>query len=245
MAFDDPTKSPSAADTKQFNKLEADLLQAEALYETVRTLVESAKASDLHTARLIVETADDAIRIFGNTNQDKKVQLRAWKATAEEVLPPATLKELKERAEAQLIARGYPRAPALRKTLLFVLGLGILISVSLGIYKEFWPHSEKPSAAETVAPRKPPDSISLTLPDGRTLRSIIKFLAQRDNYTAEFQPTCTENFLGTEVEGVSLTAASTVELIELLRLHLEDSRYLQTYQVTRKPEKGTYEISCK
>src|SRR5438105_3767313 len=63
----------------------------ERLYEEVKTLVESYEPLDLDKAKLLIEKADDAIKEFGNTNQERKVQLRKWKAQAELVLPPSTI----------------------------------------------------------------------------------------------------------------------------------------------------------
>jgi hypothetical protein len=92
---------------------------------------------------------------------------------------------------------------------------------------------------------KPPDSITVNLPAGLTLRSAIKFLAQIENFSADIKESCNGPFMETEVEGGPLMGKSTVELIELLRLHLKDSPARLSYQVTKIPEKGVYEISCK
>src|SRR5437588_10037234 len=77
------------------------------LYEKVRALMQS--TLDENNARIIAESADDAINEFGNTNQEKKVELRKWKAQAELVLPPSTIEELRKRAEGQLLKKSYPK----------------------------------------------------------------------------------------------------------------------------------------
>ena len=110
---------------------------ADELYQRVHTLIHNTKPLDRTTARLIVETVDDAIREFGNTNQEKKVELRKWKAEAEAVLPPRTIQELKERAEARLIEKSYPRQEWLRKLLIFVVGVVIIAAALAGVYKQF------------------------------------------------------------------------------------------------------------
>jgi len=237
---------PGALPTNPPAKIEASLSQAHQLYETVQNLVKSANPTDVHTARLIVETCDDAISEFGNTNQDKKLDLRKWKAEAEQILPPATLKDLKDRAEALVLAKGYPKSNRIRNILLYAIGAIILIGTLIGIYSMFArPGTKAPSEEKSSSNiSKPPDSISINLPDGLTLRTAIKFLAQIDNFTADFKPNCTNQFLDTEIEGGPLTGASTIEVIEILRLRLKNSDHTLNYRVEKKPEKGIYEISC-
>jgi hypothetical protein len=239
----DSTAASVAADYSTDGKS----LHAIELYERVKTLIQTTDPLDQQTARLIVETSDDAINEFGNTNQEKKLDLRNWKSEAEAVLPPLTIKELKERAEAQILAKGYPARNLPRRILLYVIGAGIMVAALVGIYKEFLEPSPKPLENVRSASNdgKPPDSISVNLPEGLTLRSAIKFIAQIDNFTADFKANCNNKLLETEVEGGPLTAASTIELIELLRLRLKNSRQTVAYQVEKKPEKGTYEISCR
>jgi|GEM_PF-3574462 len=236
----------SAYDSKHFTEPEPNLLHANELYEKVKSLVDEPNAADPATARLIVETADDAINEFGNTNQSKKLDLRKWKATAAEALPPGTFKEFGERGQGVLLARFYPKSNRARKVLLYLIGTAILISISVGIYTQFDRQGTKPPEKGGSVPteRKPADSVSVNLPEGLTLRRAIKFLAQIDNFTADFKPNCTNKFLETEVEGGPLTGASTVEIIELLRLRLKNTRSPPSYNVLRKPEKGIYEISC-
>jgi len=250
MALDDLTKSqrPEAMLPRdQTIDAGSKLVNANQLYEKVKALVQATNPLSAETARLIVETSDDAIEEFGNTNQDKKLELRAWKAEAEAVLPPLTIEELKDRAEAQILAKGYPTRKLPRKILLYVIGVGILGATLAGIYAGLFRQAPKPpeNVSGVSNNTKPPDSISVNLPDGLTLRRAIKFLAQIDNYTADFKANCNNKLLETEVEGGALMAASTVEMIELLRLRLKNPRQQATYQVEKKPEKGTYEISCR
>lgn len=226
---------------------DAKFLHAIELYERVKTLIQTTDPLDQQTARLVVETSDDAIEEFGNTNQDKKLELRKWKAEAEAVLPPLTIAELKDRAEAQILAKGYPTRKLPRKILLYVIGAGILAAALAGIYAGLFRQAPKPpeNVGSVSNDMKPPDSISVNLPEGLTLRRAIKFLAQIDNFTADFKANCNNKLLETEVEGGALMAASTVEMIELLRLRLKNPRQQATYRVEKKPEKGTYEISCR
>jgi hypothetical protein len=231
---------------RHLSESEPNLLHAHELYEKVKSLVDGRDASDPATSHLIIETADDAIEEFGNTNQSKKLELKKWRAAAEEALPPGTFKEVGERGQEVLLATLYPKSHRVRKALLYLIGTGILISISVGIYTQFLRPGPKPPEKEgNVSPeRKPPDSISINLPEGLTLRRAIKFLAQIDNFTADFKPNCSNKFLDTEVEGGPLMGASTVEIIELLRLRMKNTRRPTNYSVLKKPEKGIYEISC-
>jgi hypothetical protein len=252
MARDDLTKSKRgdatagpAAGVPADHSADAKLLHANQLYETVKTLTQTTGALDQRTARLIVETSDDAIREFGNTNQDKKIDLRNWKAEAEALLPPLTIKELKDRAEAQILAKGFPTRKLPRKILLYLIGAVLLIIAVAAIYKEFPKSGTKPpDEGKAAGEKKIADSVTINLPAGMTLRRAIKFLAQLDNLTADFQANCHDDLLSTEIEGGPLTAANTEELIKLLRLRLKHPRQPASYKVEKKPEKGTYEISC-
>jgi hypothetical protein len=140
-----------------------DLPQAHELYNKVKDLIENTKPLDEYTARMVVEYSDDAIKEFGTTNQDKKVELREWKAEAELVLPPATIEELRKRAEGQFLDRGYPRKKILRDILLWVIGLGIVAGTLFGAYRAFVrkdPKSDnssnnKPPATSTPDPHTP------------------------------------------------------------------------------------------
>jgi hypothetical protein len=221
----------------------AQLPPANQLYDSVQRLIENTIPLDEQTARIIVEAADDAIKEFGNTNQEKKVELKKWKGLAEEVLPPRTIKELKERAEGQLLQKGYPRQALSRKLLISGIGIMVLAVTLVGVYKAFV------DTKSVVLPGSGPgdgttsDSVTVNLPDGLTLRSAIKFLAQIDSLTADFKQ-CNEQLLTTEVEGGPLTGKSTLELIELLKLRLKRPGSSVNFQVARMPQKGTYEISC-
>jgi hypothetical protein len=106
------------------------LTNAEQLYERVKSLYQNTKPLDQNAAKLVTELADDAIKEFGNTNQEKKVELKQWKAQAELVLPPATIEDLRKRAEGQLLKKSYPKNKFLRNVL---LGAVALIVVFLGL----------------------------------------------------------------------------------------------------------------
>jgi hypothetical protein len=111
----------------------ASLLSANQLYDKVKGYIENTKPLDEHTARIIVESVDDAIKEYGNSNQEKKVDLRKWKAEAELVLPPSTIEELKKRAEGQFLRKSYPRNRLLRNSL-FIAIIVTAVGVPLALY---------------------------------------------------------------------------------------------------------------
>lgn len=78
-------------------------------------------------ASVIIESANDAIREFGNTNQEKKIELKRIVKEAEEVLPPATIKELRERAEAKALKTIHPKSRVLRNVVYATFALFIII----------------------------------------------------------------------------------------------------------------------
>lgn len=101
---------------------------ANQLYDKVKRLAHNITQLDRDNARLVVELADDAIKEYGNTNQEKKVELRQWKSQAELVLPPATVEELRKRAEGQLLKKSYPRHKSLRNLLLAAAATLVIVS---------------------------------------------------------------------------------------------------------------------
>ncbi len=114
------------------------LTHANQLYDKVKNLIQKSTALNENDARIIVESADDAIREFGNTKQEKKVELRKWKAEAEMVLPPNTLEALRNRAEERFLKKSYPKSKAMRSILLtLVIGIVIVLGL-LSLKKIFW-----------------------------------------------------------------------------------------------------------
>jgi len=126
------------------------LAHAEQLYERVKSLTEGGVPSDESTASIIVELVDDAVKEFGSTNQDKKVELRRIKEEAEQVLPPKTVDELRKRAEGQILKRTFPRNRTLRNVVLLIIGSGtILLGAYEGIekYRETFKVNSKPQSS--------------------------------------------------------------------------------------------------
>lgn len=98
---------------------------AEQLYSDVQRLIETNQTLERAVAQLIIEEADDALKEFGNTHQQQKLQLREWKSRAESALAPKTLKDLRERAEAGMLSRAW-RGPITRKA---IVALALLVVV--------------------------------------------------------------------------------------------------------------------
>lgn len=92
-----------------------ELAHAHALYEKARALSTHATPLDAATAERIVVTARDAIKEFGSTNQEKKIELQKMIDAAEDVLPAATIAQLKMRAEGKIIKTLHPKGRRLRK----------------------------------------------------------------------------------------------------------------------------------
>lgn len=78
-------------------------------------------------ASVIIESATDAIGEFGNTNQEKKIELKRIVKEAEEVLPPTTIKELRERAEAKALQTIHPKSRVLRNVIYAMIAFVIII----------------------------------------------------------------------------------------------------------------------
>lgn len=118
-------------DRERESTTEENLTPADRLYDKVKALIEKPESLSEDSARLIVESADDALKEFGSTNQEKKVLLRIWKAQAESFLPPATVEELRKRAEGGVLKKLWPRSATLQKGLVgFVALLIVLLAVT-------------------------------------------------------------------------------------------------------------------
>jgi formylglycine-generating enzyme required for sulfatase activity len=100
------------------------LAHAELLYLQVMSL--NAKPVNESTARQIILLVDDAIKEFGTTNHEKRVELERIKEDAEGVLPPKKFQALRERAEGLILKIFWPKQKAARKVLLIIVGVGVL-----------------------------------------------------------------------------------------------------------------------
>lgn len=139
--------------------------QANELYEKARALSRYVKPLEASIAKIIIETANDAIKEFGNTNQEKKVELKRMIEEAGMVLPPATFKELTERAEGQLLRKTHPKSHTSRSVILWAVLLFTLIG-SATIWtavKYLRPTGVKPDAKDATTARGVLSPISLTV----------------------------------------------------------------------------------
>jgi hypothetical protein len=143
MTSESSAKAPSAEDK---------FIHADQLYEKVKSLMQDAKPLDQGSARLIVELADDAIKEYGSTSQERKVELKLWKEKAELVLPPSTLEELRKRSEGQLLKKSYPKNVLLRKALFGVVALVLLILTLLALRRAFSGQNDISKTAPSPTP---------------------------------------------------------------------------------------------
>jgi tetratricopeptide (TPR) repeat protein len=128
------------------------LTSADQLYDKVKSLIQDTKPLDENTARIIVESADDAIKEFGSTNQEKKIELKRWKAQAEQILPPDNIEEFRKRAERQLLQKTYLRHRLARTTLLTLLSLTV-VGVPVAIFlRDTIKQDNKPQTPPYVNP---------------------------------------------------------------------------------------------
>ena len=120
-----PADAQSQETSERIRPLTDDTLaHAEQLYLQVKSL--NAKPVNENTANLIILLVDDAIKEFGTTNHDKRVELKRIKEEAEEVLPPKKFQALRQRAEGLILKNVWPRKKPARKALLIIVGVGVL-----------------------------------------------------------------------------------------------------------------------
>jgi hypothetical protein len=142
-----------------------ELISAEQLYDKVKGLTQNTKPLDEYTARIIVESADDAIKGFGNTNQEKKVELRGWKAKAELALSPATIEELRKRTEGQILKGIYPKKSAvLRNAIFVVVALTFIIPSMLALRQFLSVRSDATITEPSPTPLPTPSLAPLVMP---------------------------------------------------------------------------------
>jgi len=107
--------------------------RGERLYNEVLNSYQHLGDLDEKRAAEVIESIDDALSEFGTTNQNKKAELKRIRRDVEAVLPPATVEDLKKRAQAYLLAKGFPRRQWLQRLLLIAVGLAVLSSLIIPI----------------------------------------------------------------------------------------------------------------
>ena len=102
-------------------------------YDQAIELYQNTEHLDQEVARLLILLADDAIKEFGNTNQEKKAELERIKEEAEEVLPPKDVDGLKKRAEGQVLKMIYPRKQIIRQLFYIAFAVAVALPILIGI----------------------------------------------------------------------------------------------------------------
>lgn len=87
----------------------------------------------------------------------KKIELRRMIEEAEKVLPPATIEDLKKRAEGQLLDKVYPRKPSKRNLLLTAIAIIIVVLIALPVLNFVWSviHKEQSGKLDSGRPSNP------------------------------------------------------------------------------------------
>lgn len=108
-----------------------------------------------------------------------------------------------------------------------------------------WIVDEPPQVVSSRTPTAttPPDSATMSLNEGRTLRETIKDIAEIDNSRAIFL-NCSGVFMDSKIRGGVVRATDVGRLLESLQYRITDPRTNETYNVTRKEREQTYEIQC-
>ncbi len=128
---------------KEKNIEAENILQADILYGKIQKLNEDWNSPDASEAKLIKEYAVDAIKLYGETNQKKKLELKAIVEKTEEVIPPENLKQLKDKSEKYGLQKIYSWLP-FRKNFLYIVILIVLAVFPLvGLFNFLKPEEKK------------------------------------------------------------------------------------------------------
>lgn len=101
------------------------------LYSTVVLMCKDWRTVDEAKARLIIEYVKDALKAFGDTNQEKKVELKEIFHRAESIASPDSIDSLKKRLERLFLKGIYPKNKKLRDIFFIAIGLGWLLAFSI------------------------------------------------------------------------------------------------------------------
>ncbi|HEY0347142.1 MAG TPA: hypothetical protein VGC60_03205 [Pyrinomonadaceae bacterium] len=138
------------------------LTHANQLYGKVKTLIQNKAGLDKNNARVIVESVDDALKEFGSTDQNKKIELREWRAKAVRALPPETFRELIDRGVKEWLPKLWPKNPKLQTGLLVIVFVTVVAGGLATFKRTFWDRPE---------PTPTPPLNSTNSNDGRTSKS--------------------------------------------------------------------------
>jgi pimeloyl-ACP methyl ester carboxylesterase len=90
----------------------------------------------------------------------------------------------------------------------------------------------------------PPDSVTVTLPNGLSLKAAILSIAETDNASAQFSLNCTQTRLDAKIRGGQITARTRTELINQLQYRLIGPDTGIGLRAVGPNEGGIYEIDC-
>jgi hypothetical protein len=138
----------------------------------VKKLIETNDPLETTEARLVIEKADDALKEFGNTNQQQKLDLREWKSRAESVLAPKNLKELRDRSEARILTSAW-RRPRIR-TGITALAVFVVIIGFLAYIRDLIPNARISTGTEAL-------QVPLGVPEGQPWAVIGKHEIELDS----------------------------------------------------------------
>jgi hypothetical protein len=191
---------------------EVSIAHANELYDRIKELSRHWNSVDDDIARRIIELADDAIKEFGSTNQDKKVELRKIRIEAERILPPATFEELKKRGEGHLLQKSLRNRRTVKYLpLIFVIGIILipLIVFGIGYFKA------QPS--KTIEPQNEADQLKQTTPSGTVSQNQASSVDGIDEAaiaasSSSFSPISMSEFFNTAIS-MSLTDLQRTDFI--------------------------------
>lgn len=136
------------------------LKHANNLYSKVVVLSHDWDKVDEVNARLIIECVQDALNAFGDTNQEKRIELKEIREKAEHIVSPDSIDSLKKRSERAFLKSFYPKNNKLRKTLLISVMLVSLLA--LGIPLILWLRQMSNENTSPKPTQKEPISTNVT-----------------------------------------------------------------------------------
>jgi pimeloyl-ACP methyl ester carboxylesterase len=88
------------------------------------------------------------------------------------------------------------------------------------------------------------NSVTVTLPDGLSLKAAVVSIAETDNASARFASTCSQPMLATKVRGGPIAASDRVSLISQLQQRLITPSSTFNLKAIGPSQGGMYEIEC-
>jgi hypothetical protein len=123
------------------------------LYEEVTAQIKKSSLEESEI-RVLIEKADDAIKEFGSSNQDKKAELRRIKEQLQRSLPPLSFADARTRVEGGILTRLWKRTLT-RTVVIIVIFLIVIFPIAAYFYKET-PNSSSVNANSSPTPNNSP-----------------------------------------------------------------------------------------